>query len=242
MKLIIDIGNTRAKLTAWHEGAPTEVVTTSNQTLDGLHAFAAAHPFTQAIVSTVVSLTPQAEEALAALTMPLMRLTADTPLPGQLQLPPTMGADRIAAIVGALATAQSGAILIIDAGTCVTYEVVDPSGQYLGGNIAPGLQMRLTSMHEHTSLLPHVEAQGDLPPEGYDTITAMRCGALRGLQHEIEGYIHHYRRRWPQLRVWLTGGDSFPFAPDIAPIIHQDQHLVARGLQHILDYNTSRQQ
>lgn len=233
MTLIIDIGNTRAKLLAFEGQRLAAHTAVPNDTLAGLAAFALRHGAARALVSSVVRLKPEAEAEIAALTCPVERLTAATPLPYGLTFPPTMGADRIAAIVGAMTLAPEQALLIIDAGTCVTYEVIDDQGHYLGGNIAPGLHLRLEAMHEHTALLPLVSADGDTPEEGYDTATAMRAGAIHGLEYEIEGYIRHFKAHFPALRVYLTGGDHFTFSPEYQAMIHRDEYLVARGLARI---------
>ncbi len=119
----------------------------------------------------------------------------------------------------------------------MAYEFIDDNGDYLGGNIAPGLRLRMLAMHEHTALLPLVEIKGDTPEIGYDTATAMRAGVVLGLKHEIEGYIRHYRTMHPTLQVFLTGGDEFRFSEDIQCIIHSDHYLVPKGLWHILENN-----
>ena len=246
MNLIIDIGNTRAKLVVFDGGNIVEQVYGSNRTLDALDDVVGRYQFEKGILSTVVRLEDEAEQRLSTLPFPLVRLTNHTPLPvpfrwrpkGQtecMEIPDTMGADRIAAIVGAMVSLPGTPLLIVDAGTCVTYEIIDNEGYYLGGNIAPGLQMRLDAMHEHTSLLPIVSSQGETPEVGYDTDTAMRSGAALGLQYEIEGYIRHWRTCYPTLQVFLTGGDHSKFSEDIRPILHQDNYLVPKGLNATLD-------
>lgn len=234
MNLIIDIGNTRAKLVVEREGDIVECLTTANDTLAGLTDLARRHAPERGIVSSVVRLTAEAEAEIAATGIEMVRLTSSTPLPLGLRFPPSMGADRIAAIVGAMTLHPAQPLLIIDAGTCVTYEVVDARGRYLGGNIAPGVYLRLEAMHEHTALLPLVAPDGDTPEEGYDTETAMRAGVLHGLEYEIEGYIRHFHQRFPALQVYLTGGDHFTFSAPYAALVHRDEHLVARGLARIL--------
>ena len=128
-------------------------------------------------------------------------------------------------------------MLIIDAGTCITYEVIDAQGNYWGGNIAPGMQMRLHALHEHTARLPLVSAEGPVPGMGYDTETAIRSGVLRGMKYEIEGYIKSMRAKYPKLLVFLTGGDKINFDSKIKNIIFADKYIVPRGLNKILDYN-----
>ena len=242
MKLIIDIGNTVAKLVAFDGDEPVEEVRTSNESLAALGAFAAKYAFTHGIVGAVREITPQAEERLQALHIPLLRFTSSTPVPitNRSRTPQTLGSDRLAAAVGARSLKPGKDLLIIDAGTCVTYEVIDALGNYWGGNIAPGMHMRLRALHEFTAKLPLVEAEGAVPGMGYDTDTAIRSGVLRGMKYEIEGYIRSMRAKYPKLLVFLTGGDKINFDTTIKSIIFADKFIVPRGLNKILDYNNDK--
>ena len=242
MKLIIDIGNTVAKLVAFDGDEPVEEVRTSNESLAALGAFAAKYAFTHGIVGAVREITPQAEERLQALHIPLLRFTSSTPDPitNRYRTPQTLGSDRLAAAVGARSLKPGKDLLIIDAGTCVTYEVIDALGNYWGGNIAPGMHMRLRALHEFTAKLPLVEAEGAVPGMGYDTDTAIRSGVLRGMKYEIEGYIRSMRAKYPKLLVFLTGGDKINFDTTIKSIIFADKFIVPRGLNKILDYNNDK--
>ena len=242
MKLIIDIGNTVAKLVAFDGDEPVEEVRTSNESLAALGAFAAKYAFTHGIVGAVREITPQAEDRLQALHIPLLRFTSSTPVPitNRYRTPQTLGSDRLAAAVGARSLKPGKDLLIIDAGTCVTYEVIDALGNYWGGNIAPGMHMRLRALHEFTAKLPLVEAEGAVPGMGYDTDTAIRSGVLRGMKYEIEGYIRSMRAKYPKLLVFLTGGDKRNFDTTIKSIIFADKFIVPRGLNKILDYNNDK--
>ncbi|MBP3374295.1 MAG: type III pantothenate kinase [Bacteroidaceae bacterium] len=239
MKLIIDIGNTVAKLVAFDGDEPVEEIRTCNDSLSALGAFATKYAFTHGIVGTVKGLTAEAEEQLRSLKIPILRFSPQTPVPitNRYKSPETLGADRLAAAVGASSLKPGKDLLIIDAGTCVTYEVIDAKGNYWGGNIAPGMQMRLRSLNEFTAKLPLVSAEGDVPGMGYDTETAIRSGVLRGMKYEIEGYIRSMRRKYPHLLVFLTGGDKINFDTTIKSIIFADKFIVPRGLNKILDYN-----
>lgn len=237
--MIIDIGNTVAKLVAFDGDEPIEEIRTCNDSLSALGAFATKYAFTHGIVGTVKGLTAEAEEQLRSLKIPILRFSPQTPVPitNRYKSPETLGADRLAAAVGASSLKPGKDLLIIDAGTCVTYEVIDAKGNYWGGNIAPGMQMRLRSLNEFTAKLPLVSAEGDVPGMGYDTETAIRSGVLRGMKYEIEGYIRSMRRKYPHLLVFLTGGDKINFDTTIKSIIFADKFIVPRGLNKILDYN-----
>ncbi len=239
MYLIIDIGNTVAKLAAFEGDRLLEVVYDENHTLSRLPQWAAGYRFQRAILSSVVKLPEEAEARIKALGIPVIRLDGHTPLPIEVryETPETLGCDRLAAVVGAQAEAPGRDLLVVDAGTCITYELLDAQGRYWGGNISPGIRMRLKALHAFTDKLPLVEAEGRLPEMGKDTETAIRAGVMRGVEHELNGYIESLRHKYPQLLVFLTGGDEIPFDTKLKSIIFADKFLVLKGLNHILRYN-----
>ena len=241
MKLIIDIGNTVAKLVAFRGNDPVDELHADDETLTGLEEFSKKYPFRKGILATVRDISEEAQRKLDALDFPMLYLTHETPIPihNPYRTPQTLGADRVAAVVGASTLKPGQDLLIIDAGTCITYEVIDKYGNYWGGNIAPGMYMRLKSLHHFTAKLPLVSPKGDVPGMGYDTHTAIRSGVLRGMKYEIEGYIRSMRAKYPNLMVFLTGGDEINFDAGIKSIVFSDKYIVPRGLNRILDYQDS---
>ena len=242
MNLIIDIGNTVAKIALFEGEELLEVSYDSNRTLASLPEVCRRHPVGRAIVATVINLTDEVEARLDELPCPLLRLGADTPLPLEnlYETPRTLGYDRMAAAVGAAGIFPGRDLLVIDAGTCITYEFVDAAGRYHGGNISPGLQMRFKALSHFTARLPLVEAEGRLLPMGKDTETAIRAGVLRGIGYEMQGYIREMRTKYPELLVFLTGGDEFSFDTNLKSIIFADKFLVLKGLNRILIYNNDK--
>ena len=164
--------------------------------------------------------------------------TTPTPLICDYLTPQTLGADRLAAAVGANECCLGHALMIIDVGTCITYDFVSADHHYLGGNISLGLGMRLRALHEQTALLPLVSANGELLTYGQNTETAIRAGVINGIENEIEGYVRKFNREYPDNRIFITGGNSFRFLQDYE-IIRNDA-LVEIGLNKILNYNILR--
>ena len=142
-----------------------------------------------------------------------------------------------AAVVGAVMQCPDKAVLIVDAGTCVTYDLLTADGTFAGGNIAPGIRLRLRAMHEHTGKLPLIDDAGETPEIGFSTETAMRAGAVLGVAYEIEGYIARLNKVYPDLFVFLTGGDALKLAAKIKSRIFVDENLVLTGLNRILQEN-----
>ena len=172
------------------------------------------------------------QEALAQLEVPVQWLTPSVPCPVKpvWNVPPTYGADRWAADIGAIAQDPDHTLLIIDAGTCITYDLFSADGRLLGGAISPGVQLRLNAMHEHTALLPQIEAEKEAVLLGYDTRTHMLSAAVNGARFEIEGYIRQLLLAYPDLHVFITGGNTFDFSADITCPVTHDPYLVFKGL------------
>ena len=236
--LIIDIGNTRAKVFAFEGGKIVDGMTTDHN-LTGVGEFARRTGCQRGIYSCVAHLPEEGRKVLAGLGFPMMELTGQTPVPVQIMYhtTETLGADRIAAIMGARELMPEGDLLVIDTGTCITFDFLDHENHYRGGNISPGLGLRLRAMHEGTALLPLIDREGESPELGYDTATALRSGVVWGMKYEIEGYIRRFRRKYPCVSVFLTGGDVKNLGISVKSRTFADDFIVPRGLNHILEYN-----
>ena len=239
MNLIIDIGNTSAKLAVFKDGEITEVLRCSNQSLDGLESLCSKHNIRQGIVSSVITINDEVRQSIKRLPFPVMEFTYQTPIPVKnlYQTPQTLGVDRLAAVVAAHSMKPSHPILVIDAGTCITYDFIDGQGNYHGGNISPGMEMRFNALHTFTSKLPKVNAEGEIPPYGHSTETAIRSGVIRGIEYEISGHITQLQKNYSSLLVFLTGGNEFSFETNLKSGIFADGFLVLKGLNRILEYN-----
>ncbi|MBR1682850.1 MAG: type III pantothenate kinase [Bacteroidaceae bacterium] len=234
MNLVIDIGNTTGKYFCFEGDELQAHGSEEGHALTFLSRFATG--VSAAIVSSVVDLPAEAEARLQALPYPVVRFTPATPVPLQncYLTPATLGSDRLAAAVGAWAQQPGRPLLIIDAGSCITFDFVTAEGEYLGGNIAPGIHARLRAIGDYFPRLPHVAVEGDVPEMGYDTETAIRAGVIEGMKHEIEGYIAAFRKKYADLLVFLTGGDDFRFDESLKNLIFADHFIVPRGLNYIL--------
>ena len=239
MNLIIDIGNTSAKMAVFDQGKPIEVRRTSNQSLEGLEELCMHYPIRKGIISTVITPGKTINEQLEKLPFPWMKFNHETPIPikNLYQTPHTLGPDRLAAVIGANDQEPGRDILVIDAGTCITYDFIDHEGQYWGGNISPGMNMRFKALHAFTDKLPEVKAGCNIPPYGQTTESAIQAGVIHGIEFEINGYIHQLLKNYPALLVFLTGGDDFSFDTNLKSLIFADGLLVLKGLNRILEYN-----
>lgn len=237
--LIVDIGNSTAKLAVFEQGEIKEVLRCSNQSLDGLFTLCDKYPIRKGIVSSVIELGDEVCRQLTQLPFPVLRFTHETPIPVRnlYQTPRTLGADRLAAVIAAYTLNPQHPSLVIDAGTCITYDFIDENGQYHGGNISPGMEMRFKALHEFTGKLPHVGFPAKVPLYGQTTETAIQAGVIRGIEHEIKGYISQLQQKYPSLLVFLTGGNGISFDNNLKSGIFADSFLVLKGLNRILEYN-----
>lgn len=244
MDLIVDIGNSFAKLAVFDSESRLlyrEVLELEylGQTLKSLSI---DYPsISWAIVSSVGVAVHEHIETLKA-SYRVLELSNILPVPfiNAYKTPETIGVDRIALVSGALKSFSDTPVLVVDAGTCVTYEFVDANQTYYGGAISPGLAMRYKAMHTFTENLPLLEASTDLKLTGATTLECMHSGASLGLVFEIEAYISQYRKRNPNLKVILTGGDAEFLRDYIKSDIFVNSNLLLEGLLHILNYNKEK--
>ncbi|MCB9294938.1 MAG: type III pantothenate kinase [Lewinellaceae bacterium] len=242
MNLAIDIGNTRLKAGVFSDGVLQYRKTWETWKIDDLVALATNHNVKNIILSTVAGAVAEPLRAHFPSRFFFMELDATTPLPvkNQYRTPETLGKDRLAAVAGAFALFPGEACLVADAGTCITYDLLSAGGVYLGGNISPGIAMRLRAMHEFTARLPLVAAGPLENWVGDSTETALRNGGQVGALLEAEGYIRYCRSRFGALRAIFTGGDADFFVKNLKSEIFVNHNLVLIGLDQILNYNVKR--
>jgi type III pantothenate kinase len=169
-------------------------------------------------------------------------LSPQLPLPvtNLYKTPDTLGVDRLAAVCGAMQVFPLQNVLVIDAGTCITFEFVDKRGNYHGGAISPGMQMRFQAVHAFTARLPLVKSPGLPDLIGGSTETCIQSGVVNGLLAEIDGIINRYRSEFEGLQVILCGGDAAFFENKLKASIFASPELVLVGLNSILIYNVTR--
>ncbi|MFD2827629.1 type III pantothenate kinase [Leeuwenhoekiella polynyae] len=167
-------------------------------------------------------------------------LSAQTALPFQngYETPQTLGVDRIALVAGAQKKYPDSNVLVIDAGTCVTYDFKDSKNVYRGGAISPGLQMRFKAMHEFTAALPYIEVDDEaVEVIGVNTKTALQSGAVNGLVAEIDGLIDWYKKNYSELTIILTGGDGQFLSSRLKNGIFANSNFLLEGLNYITEFN-----
>ncbi len=259
MNLCVDQGNGHCHA-IWFEngeiihrwnGNNDEIVTIERETAMLTNVVVA--PTLNVIYCSVSEHEPSLLESFARLdTNRVIRLDSTTPLPIKVDYDRNeMGTDRVAAAVGASRLFQRRDCLVIDMGTAVTYDVIscDENGNVTleGGNIAPGLEMRLRALHEQTSKLPLVAKNGDTPLTSHNTHDAIRGGVIKGMIFELVGYMQRISQTKTNLLTILTGGDGKYFEKRMkseifASELTYEPNLVEVGLNAILEYDLRTRQ
>mgnify|MGYP000187956891 CR=1 FL=1 len=239
MNLCLDIGNTRAKIGLFDGSQLLQFWSIPRTKIMEFPKTLTNHSIKNVILSTVAQDVGNEIRQMWGDPINFIELNEKTALPIQntYRTPETLGKDRIAAVVGATLVGPATNKLIVDAGTCITFELLKDNEVYLGGNISPGVKMRLQAMHHFTARLPVLSMGETEAAHGYDTPSAMRNGAQWGTIWEIEGTIDHFAEQFDPLTVILTGGDANFLAEKMKRKIFVHQHLVLLGLNKILDYN-----
>ena len=161
----------------------------------------------------------------------------DTVLPVEnaYRTPETLGMDRIVAVCGAFSVGHDGPLLVIDAGTAITYDFLSRDNQYLGGGISPGLSTRFRALSTFTANLPLVELKEPIPLVGETTEESILSGVTNGFITEVEGTIQRYRDQFgSDTQVFLTGGDADFLGNHLKNVNFADSNLVLKGINSII--------
>jgi len=240
MKLIIDIGNTRTKIAFYKNNKLLYIEQTEK--LSKSHILQLINKFPQtdsAILSAVKDYSPEVKKSLKKNIKNFIEIGADTAIPliNLYQSSKTLGYDRISSAIGAETLFPGHNLLVIDAGTAITYDIVTSQKEYLGGSISPGILMRYKALHYFTGRLPLVNPAEQIEIPGKDTESSIRAGVQFGTIFEMKEMICHYKKRFANLKVLLTGGDAGFFKKNLKKSIVVNANLNLMGLKRILEYN-----
>ncbi len=242
MNFVLDIGNSHTKA-GWFDHGKLVKVKRYMKLLSGdLSRILHEESVEAMLISSVGEADKQDFRSLDTYNFPVLYLDHRLPLPVKLyyKSPQTLGLDRIAAAAGAWSIFPGSSLLVIDLGTAITIDFVSSSGEYMGGNISPGLSTRFDSLHEHTARLPRLQKNPDFPVFGHDTNSAIEAGVQQGIVHELNGYIHSFNDMYVSCKTLLTGGDADFFADKLKKPIFVYPDLVLTGLNYILEFNLQK--
>jgi type III pantothenate kinase len=243
MNLILDIGNTRTKAAIFNESGLLNIKVFSELMICDVELMLReAQHVNQCIISATGSIDENLKKYIQNTFPNLIELSGNTPLPytNHYETKSTQGPDRIASVAGAQYRYPNTNILVIDAGTAITYDFIDADGNYLGGNISPGIEMRFKALHTFTQKLPLVNSDNNFSLLGKNTEQALINGVQNGIIFEIESYIKLLIKEYSNLRIIMTGGDAEFLSNKLKNTIFVDANLVLTGLNRILEYNAQK--
>lgn len=240
MNLVIDIGNTRIKFSVFNRGEILFTVPVEEFKSSHVEVLQNEHPqLKNVIISSVKDYSPELKNTLQTRFDTFIELDENTPLPieNNYQTKNTLGNDRIAAVVGAFDLYPKQNLLVIDAGTAITFDIINEKGQYLGGNISPGVEMRFKALNHFTGRLPMVQRKDWNKLYGATTEDAILSGVLNGVVFEVDKTIDTFKEFYNNLKVIITGGDAELFDNKLKNSFFVNFNLLALGLNRILEYN-----
>lgn len=239
MNLVVDYGNSSAKVGIFEDHVLHEKFVFADE--GELKKFIGESKATNFIISSV---SKDPAEVLSwsvnSKKKFILHHTLPLPITNKYGTPSTLGVDRLAGVCGAQQMFPWKNCLVIDAGTCITYDFLDSSGNFLGGGISPGLSMRFQAVHTFTKKLPLVAPAEHTELIGKNTKECIQSGVINGLIEELNGIIHRYQDKFADLRVIFCGGDVHFFENKLKASIFAVRELVLSGLNSILIYNVSR--
>jgi type III pantothenate kinase len=244
MRLIVDVGNSRAKVVVLdNRGTTLEERITESITSEDVAQLIERHPdIRKAIVATTRGNGAELKALLKEHIDYVLHFDpATTPIPiGNLyHTPKTLGADRLAAAVGVAAMYPATDIMVIDFGTAITIDYV-VGGAFVGGNISPGVTTRFRALADYTAKLPLCLPTDEVLTYGRTTSEAIEQGVMQGITNEIEGYIEAFLHKKTKKYIIFTGGDAKYFVKRIKNTIFADCEPVICGLNRILNYNADK--
>ncbi|MDR9400788.1 MAG: type III pantothenate kinase [Psychroflexus sp.] len=240
MNLTIDIGNSFIKVALFEKNVIHQTYRLKKEDYQQrINSLFSEFKISQAIVSTTGNVDDRWLNQLKD-KVPTLAFNQKTKVPFQnyYKTPQTLGLDRMALVSAASQLYQNHNCLVIDAGTCITYDLINAEKKYYGGMISPGWQMRFEALHEKTDRLPLVDSPENLTIPGVSTKSAMYTGVVKGLLLEIDGFIDIYKADYEHLTVILTGGDSHRLSTQLKNDIFANSNFLMFGLNAILEYNS----
>lgn len=240
MNLVVDIGNTLIKYAVFENRSIIYTQTSeSGLFLSKVKELFEVYPKIEyALISSVGALERKEQDIISLFCkVHVLSSSSKVPFKNSYASPQTLGMDRVALATAAFYNNPRGNTLVIDVGTCITYDMVNNAGEYIGGAISPGIPMRYKAMHNQTANLPLLEPEDILDVIGNSTQACMHSGVINGVCQEVDGIISQYHDRFQDLTVILTGGDSHFFAKRLKNTIFANSKFLLEGLNYLLEYN-----
>ncbi|MGB2143849.1 MAG: type III pantothenate kinase [Flavobacteriaceae bacterium] len=242
MNLIMDIGNTATKLAVFQSDKMIQVqtVATTNMLAEVEALLKKFSRVKHGLLSSVKMIDDlELKRLQKLLPIKILDVSFQLPFKNAYDTPHTLGVDRLALMAAAVQQYSKRNVLVIDAGSCVTYDFMDSNQNYLGGAISPGVEMRYKALETFTSNLPLLQKTPPNQRIGSSTEASIHSGVIHGLLHEMEGTIKEYQNKYPDLTVILTGGDTDFLCKQFKISIFANSNFLLEGLNFLLEFNSN---
>ena len=239
MLLAIDIGNTRIKTAVFERNIIIESHSFSKETLEkNIETILKEHKnITDLIIASVGNVEKEAFLTFKnQIKIHFITHKDLFPFRNLYKTPLTLGIDRMVLATGATLQFPNQNRLVIDAGTCVTYDFIDSENNYLGGAISPGIRLRYESLHNYTAKLPLLTRAYPEKFIGDTTNESINSGIIQGLLHEVDGFINQYREQYANFIIILTGGDADFLAKRLKNTIFANSNFLLESLNQTFQY------
>jgi type III pantothenate kinase len=236
MNLVIDLGNSYAKVGIFVDDKLLQILVTNKNEYNRIYELIPTGNYQLAIVSSVIETPLSFINSLQKICKKVLLFDKSTKIPIKIKYktPETLGNDRLALAVGGSTLYKSKNILIIDAGSCITYDFVKSNGIYFGGAISPGIEMRFKALNSFTDRLPLIKLENVSKYIGRDTKESILSGVVNGVNSEINSAINYYKTKYISLKIVLTGGDAIFLAKKIKSRIFVEPNFLLLSLNQIL--------
>ncbi len=239
MRLVIDIGNTFVKAAVYEDSTLLERFSFKADVFqNGFKKIRDSYPNCLDWILASVGLVSAEQLAQFFPDVRIHTLDRQTKFPyiNAYKTPDTLGIDRMILASGAVLKFPDQARLIIDAGTCITYDFIDAQNVYHGGAISPGVRMRYQALHHFTAKLPLLEASETKEFIGNSTAASIHAGVVMGVVHEMDGFINQYRLAHENIIIILTGGDTDFLAKRLKNTIFAHSNFLLESLNQTFQY------
>ena len=243
MILVIDVGNSRIKAAVFEDAILLEVFAFTKIELKKniqniLNKF---EKVTHLVIASVGDVEKQ-DFLEFNLQINVCFISNSDPFPFQnkYNTPKTLGIDRMVLAAGAVLQFPQQNRLVIDAGTCITYDFIDADNKYLGGAISPGLRLRYESLHSFTAKLPLLTVAIPNSLIGDSTFDSIHSGVVNGMVYEIDGFINEYRTKFSNFIIILTGGDTVFLAKRLKNTIFANSNFLLESLNQTFQYKNQQ--
>ena len=241
MNLVLDVGNSLLKIALFEKSELIQKFKFSENYKRNIEDLMLNYKVTHSIISNVGRIDDSIINILKESTnLLLVSNQLKIPFKNLYKSKNTLGQDRLALVSAAAFNFPNENVLIVDVGSCITYDFKNSKNEYLGGSITPGIEFRYRSLNDYTNKLPLLKPQKTLNYLGVSTESSMHVGVIQGLTFEIDGFINAYREKYQELTVILTGGGAQYLVESIKNDIFAHSNFLLEGLNYLLQNNKNQ--